>query len=80
MQSKDTTLRDVKTGTTVRVAGFQNLSSDLLRRLFELGLTSGSEIKVCGVAPLGDPLILQVRGCRLALRKKDAYGIKVMPK
>lgn len=78
MQSKDITLKEVKPGTTVRVAGFSGIKPGLLRRLFELGLTSGSEIRVCGTAPLGDPLILQVRGCRIALRKQDACGINVI--
>ncbi|MCA9056148.1 MAG: FeoA domain-containing protein [Planctomycetaceae bacterium] len=44
-------------------------------RLLELGLLPGEEIEVLGYAPLGDPIAIQVRGTRLALRRKDAGRI-----
>jgi ferrous iron transport protein A len=47
------------------------------RRLQELGLTPGSEVRVVGVSPLGDPLELSVRGSRVSIRKKDALEIEV---
>ena len=47
------------------------------RNLFDMGLTPGTEIKVVGRAPLGDPIQLKVRGYALTIRKEDAAGIQI---
>jgi Fe2+ transport system protein FeoA len=47
------------------------------RRLLELGLVPGTEIELVGVAPLGDPLKLLVRGCVLSIRHREASEIIV---
>ena len=46
-------------------------------RLLDLGLTPGEEVIVTNAAPLGDPLIVRVRGALLALRKREAAWIWV---
>lgn len=48
------------------------------RRLLELGLVPGTVVQVRSVAPLGDPLELRVRGCRLSIRRAEAAGITVV--
>jgi ferrous iron transport protein A len=48
------------------------------RRLLELGLVPGTVVEVRNVAPLGDPLELRVRGCRLSIRRAEADGISVI--
>jgi len=50
----------------------------LRRRLLELGFVTGSEIRMVGTAPLGDPLRLVLRGRRISLRKADAAGIDLL--
>lgn len=47
----------------------------LAKRLLALGCIEGTEIKLKRVAPLGDPLIINLRGFDLAIRKKDARNI-----
>jgi ferrous iron transport protein A len=47
------------------------------RRLMELGLVPGTQIEVVGVAPLGDPLELLVRGGSLSIRRAEAEGVSV---
>lgn len=47
------------------------------RRILEMGVAPGTEIGVKGVAPLGDPIELLVRGYNLSLRKEEAAGIFV---
>jgi Fe2+ transport system protein FeoA len=47
------------------------------RRLMELGLVPGTRIEVIGVAPLGDPLELLVRGSSLSIRRAEAEGVSV---
>jgi len=47
------------------------------RRLMELGILPGTRVQVVGVAPLGDPLELLVRGSSLSIRRAEAVGIEV---
>lgn len=47
------------------------------RRLLDLGLTPGEEMAVVQSVPLGDPLVVVVRGMRLALRRREAAWIQV---
>ena len=46
-------------------------------RLLDLGFTPGEEISVTHWAPLGDPIVVRVRGALLALRKREAAWILV---
>lgn len=49
--------------------------SKLAKRLYALGCIEGTEIELKRIAPLGDPIILTLRGFDLAIRKKDAKNI-----
>lgn len=49
----------------------------LSKRLLALGCTEGTEIELKRSAPLGDPLIIGVRGFELAIRKYDAQNILI---
>jgi len=59
-----------------RITGF-DLPPELKRRLLEMGLTTGTPLRVIRCAPLGDPIEVEVRGYRLSLRKQVARGIQV---
>ena len=48
------------------------------RRIMDMGITKGVEIFVRKVAPLGDPMELNVRGYELSVRKGDAEMIEVL--
>lgn len=45
------------------------------RRLMELGLVPGTPVVLRQVAPLGDPLEIEVRGCRLSIRRREADAV-----
>ena len=47
------------------------------RRLMDMGITRGVDLHVRKVAPLGDPMELNVRGYELSVRKADAEMIEV---
>lgn len=47
----------------------------LAKRLSALGCIEGTEVELKRIAPLGDPIILSLRGFDLAIRKKDAKNI-----
>lgn len=47
------------------------------RRLLEMGLVPGTEVKVINVAPFGDPLEIEVRQSRLSIRRLEARLVEV---
>jgi ferrous iron transport protein A len=47
------------------------------RKLLVMGVTKGTEILIKKIAPLGDPIEVNIRGYDLSLRKKEAEGIIV---
>ena len=49
----------------------------LKRRMMDMGVLVGEEIRVLKVAPLGDPIEVTIRSYNLSLRKKEAEGIGV---
>ena len=70
------TLRDVKIGETVTVVKLHGEGA-VKRRIMDMGITKGVEIKVQKVAPLGDPMEVTVRGYQLSIRKADAEMVEV---
>ena len=70
------TLKQVKIGSTVRVVKLHGEGA-VKRRIMDMGITTGAEIFVRKVAPLGDPIEVTVRGYELSLRKADAEMIEV---
>ena len=71
------TLRDAKVGDTVTVVRV-NGEGAVRRRIMDMGITKRVEIYVRKVAPLGDPMELNVRGYALSLRKADAEMIEIL--
>ena len=70
------TLKELKSGdraTIVRLHG----EGAVKRRIMDMGLTRGTEVFVRKVAPLGDPIELNVRNYELSIRKEDAGTIEV---
>ncbi len=70
------TLGDAKVGSSVTVVKIQG-DGAYKRRIMDMGITKGCEVFVRKVAPLGDPIEVQVRGYELSLRKNDAEMIMV---
>ena len=70
------TLKEVKCGETVRVVKL-NGTGALKRRIMDMGLTKGTEVYVRKVAPLGDPIEINLRGYELSIRKTEAENIEV---
>lgn len=70
------TLRDVPIGGTAKVVKLHGEGS-VKRRIMDMGITKGVEIYVRKVAPLGDPMELNIRNYELSIRKADAAMIEV---
>ena len=71
------TLKDAQVGETVTVTKLRG-DGPVKRRIMDMGITKGVEILVRKVAPLGDPMELNVRGYELSLRRADAENIEVV--
>ena len=54
-----------------------NANGEMGRRIREMGLVPGSEIKIQGRAPLFDPVAIRVMGFTLSLRNNEADFIQV---
>ena len=70
------TLRDVKVGDTVKVVKLYGEGA-VKRRIMDMGITKGVEVFVRKLAPLGDPVEVNVRGYELSISKADAEMIEV---
>lgn len=70
------TLKDLKPGEEGVVASIGE-KGPVRRRIMEMGVTPGVSIKVVKVAPLGDPIEVNIRGYELSLRKEEASQIQM---
>lgn len=64
-----------ESGKVLRLSG----EARVRRRLMDMGVTPGAEVLVERLAPLGDPIEIEVRGYHLSLRKREAAQIAVEP-
>jgi ferrous iron transport protein A len=74
-----TTFADLKKGMRARITEVPSVNEESMR-LQEMGLVSGTEFRVIKIAPLGDPVEIDLRGYRLCLRKKEmrGFGIEIL--
>ena len=71
-------LADLPLGRAAKVTGVDGPRA-FRRRLLEMGLVPGTEVKVVTIAPLGDPLRIEVRGGQWSIRRSEAAQIAVTP-
>ncbi len=79
MQTKpdrNMTLTDLPVGCDARVTTV-NGTSRVSRRLMEMGVIPGVDVRVVKMAPFGDPIEVRVRGYSLAMRRSEADGVEV---
>lgn len=69
------TLKELKPGEKAIIARVLGEKGAVKRRLMDMGVTRGAEILVRKVAPLGDPIEVNIRGYELTLRKSEAENI-----
>lgn len=69
-------LAALKPGDTARITAI-GVTGPLKRRLMDMGVLVGEEIKLTKIAPMGDPLEVNVKSYCLSLRKSEAEAIGV---
>ena len=73
---KEKTLNELKIeeiGVIYRIMGEETIK----RRLLDLGLIEGTNIKPVLVSPSGDPRAFEFRGSLIAIREEDSKNIKI---
>ena len=71
-----TSLRTLAVNETARIRSI-TAHGEMSRRLQDMGLVPGTEVKVVGRAPLKDPVALRLRDFTLTLRNNEADCIMV---
>lgn len=69
-------LRQMKKGQSGSIRAVR-ATGELGRRIREMGLVPGTEVTICGKAPLKDPVALRVLNCTITLRNSEADYIQV---
>lgn len=69
-------LKDLKPGQKAKVLKV-SARGETRKRIVEMGITPGAVVEVEGIAPLGDPIDIKVKGYHLSLRKEEAEGIDI---
>lgn len=70
------TLNDLKIGDEAVITAV-NGEGPLRLRLLDMGLITGTAVKVIKIAPLGDPIEITLRGYELTIRREHAKEIDV---
>lgn len=67
----------MKIGSNAKIIGYNDAPAGYRAKLLALGLTREATIKLIGIAPMGDPIRLSVRGFELSLRKAEATVLQL---
>ena len=70
-------IRDLKVGDRAEIVGYEAGNPAYRSRLLAMGLTKGTVLRLLKLAPLGDPVELEIRGFNLSLRKREAEVLRV---
>lgn len=77
--SKEQTLAQIKQGIQYRIAGFAENAVEYAEKLTKMGFVNGTPIQLAPVH-INDPMVFEIRGSRIALRKYEAQQIIVEEK
>lgn len=72
-----TTLDKLKVGQECQVISIDIIDKEKKRHLLDMGLTRGVKIKVKRIAPMGDPISIELRGYILSVSKIDLEKVWV---
>ena len=70
-------LRSMGVGDSGRIAAVE-VAGEMGRRIRDMGLIPGTQVKVVGRAPLQDPVALRLSGVTITLRNNEADYIRIV--
>ncbi|MCX8123060.1 MAG: ferrous iron transport protein A [Spirochaetes bacterium] len=68
----DNTISALLVGQKALIVGFKNKNKKYRDKLLSMGLVKGTVFTITKIAPLGDPIEIEVRGFKLSLRKEES--------
>lgn len=74
--TENMSLANIALGKSYEVAGFQGDSPAYAEKLYKMGFIEGTRVELAPVK-MSDPMVVQIRGSRIALRKKEAQQVVV---
>lgn len=69
-------LANLKVGESARVVALKVQNKEIRRHLLDMGITRGVVVQVKKIAPMGDPIDIELRDYELCLRKADLSQIE----
>lgn len=70
-------LDELKVGQKAKVLSLNVENKEIRRHLLDMGITRGVEVRIKKVAPMGDPIDIELRDYELCIRKADLNKIEV---
>lgn len=70
-------LDELKVGQRARVIGLHVENKEIRRHLLDMGVTKGVVVKIKKIAPMGDPIDIELRDYELCIRKAELDQIEV---
>ena len=70
-------LSELKIGEKARVLKLNIENKQIKRHLLDMGITRGAIVKIKKIAPMGDPIDLELRDYELCIRKADLAQVEV---
>ena len=70
------TLNDLHIGQSAKILKNRTRGA-IKQRFMDMGITKGTVVEVVKIAPLGDPIEIEIRGYNLSIRRDDAKMIDV---
>lgn len=65
-------ISELSLGQRAKIVSIQGGQSAYRQKIIAMGLLPGTEVRLTRIAPLGDPVEIEVRGVALSLRKSEA--------
>lgn len=72
-------IKDLRIGSHGKVIGYTTTDRAYREKLLRMGLVRGAVFKFTRIAPLGDPIEINIYGFKLSLRKDEACALEVEP-
>ena len=70
-------LSELEIGQKAKVLKLDIENRQIKRHLLDMGITRGAKVKIKKIAPMGDPIDLELRDYQLCIRKADLAQIEV---
>lgn len=69
-------ITDMRPGQSALIEAI-TAGDDIRRRLIEMGILPGKTLRFVRKAPLGDPIEIDLDGCHIALRRREARSVLI---